>query len=87
MMSNDERDGVIDKHNDDVIVCSLCGSRTGPFRNVRQGGDYNKILGCACPRCLDLNGVEWFEAVKPLLPKGQAESMLATITRRWCNSV
>ena len=60
----------------DIKICSLCGSRTGPFLNVVQGGSYTKILGCACPVCRDLDGKEWKDAVTPLLAKGQAETMI-----------
>ena len=43
----------------DIVICTMCASREGPFRNVVQGGGYRKILGCVCPKCAALDDYDW----------------------------
>jgi len=56
-----------ENETEDILVCSLCGSRHGPFKNIKQGGNDNAILGCACTKCQELPDEEWNRAIRILI--------------------
>lgn len=66
MMTKDDR-------SKEIQVCSLCGSRKGPFTNIKQGGANSRIFGCACPLCQELPEAEWNRRVRILMSEDATE--------------